>query len=198
MKLRKYFIRILASLSVILICGCNSGSRHEAGQSARTDDTAVVEAGAVDTVCDTVCKVEAVIREERVPLFGVDTHGSSYDILKALEKKRVIKIDSICFDNEGSIEFAIIDFAGVKFGTNGSFTFCTSRHDAKAVRAIVKKISKYYGEPSTDDYDEDSPEYAYYHWNKFGIIPDEPYIRVRPVHSEEGGLTMLWQFWNVI
>lgn len=177
-----------------MICGCNSGSKHEANESVTTDDAVVVGTTAVDTVCEK----EAVCELKHVPLFGVDTNGSSYEILKALEKKRVIKIDSISLDNEGGIEYAIIDFAGVKFGTTGNFTFFTSRHDARAVKAIVKKISKYYGEPSTDDYDEDSPEYAYYHWNEFGIIPNEPYIRVRPVHSEEGGLTMLWQFWSAI
>ena len=74
---------------------------------------------------------------------------------------------------------------------NRGFTFITSRHDKDAINLLVSKVSEFYGEPEIDDAQED-PEYRYYHWNLFKKDPDAPYIRIRPVHSEEGGLTMMW------
>lgn len=74
---------------------------------------------------------------------------------------------------------------------NKGFIFITSRHDRNAIHQLVSKISEFYGEPEIDDELED-PEYQYYHWNRHNNDSDTPYIRIRPVHSEEGGLTMMW------
>lgn len=74
---------------------------------------------------------------------------------------------------------------------NKGFIFITSRDDRNAINQLVSKISEFYGEPEIEDELED-PEYRYYHWNLYKNGPDAPYIRIRPVHSEEGGLTMMW------
>jgi len=49
----------------------------------------------------------------------------------------------------------------------------------------------YYDEPFIDG--DERPEWNYYHWNLYDTVPDKPYIRIRPVHSEEGGLMMTWE-----
>lgn len=69
---------------------------------------------------------------------------------------------------------------------NKGFIFLTSRQDKQAIDSLVNRISRYYGEPSIDY--EGKPEWSYYHWNLYDTITDRPYIRIRPVHSEEGDL----------
>ena len=92
--------------------------------------------------------------------------------------------------DNGMFQFAIVEFANIKFGMNKGYIFITSRHDKDAVNLLVSKISEFYGDPEIDDETED-PEYRYYHWNLHNNEPDAPYIRIRPVHSDEGGLTMM-------
>lgn len=125
-----------------------------------------------------------------VSIFGVEAERDEYSVAKNLEKAGIIKIDTISTDN-GKFQSAIIEFANIKFVMNKGFIFVTSRHDKKAINLLVSKISEFYGDPEIDDELED-PEYRYYHWNLYNSEPNAPYIRIRPVHSEEGGLTMMW------
>lgn len=126
----------------------------------------------------------------KVCIFGVEAEKDEYSVAKKLEKAGILKIDTISTDN-GKFQSAIVEFANVKFGMNKGFIFITSRDDRNAINQLVSKISEFYGEPEIDDELED-PEYRYYHWNLYKNGPDAPYIRIRPVHSEEGGLTMMW------
>ena len=125
-----------------------------------------------------------------VSIFGVEAERDEYSVAKKLEKAGILKIDTISTDN-GKFQSAIVEFANVKFGMNKGFIFITSRDDRNAINQLVSKISEFYGEPEVEDELED-PEYRYYHWNLYKNGPDAPYIRIRPVHSEEGGLTMMW------
>lgn len=125
-----------------------------------------------------------------VSIFGVEAERDEYSVAKNLEKAGIINIDTISTDN-GKFKSAIIEFANIKFGMNKGFIFITSRHDKEAINLLVSKISEFYGDPEIDDELED-PEYRYYHWNLYNNEPNAPYIRIRPVHSEEGGLTMMW------
>lgn len=125
-----------------------------------------------------------------VCIFGVEAKRDEYLVAKKLEKAGIIKIDTISTDN-GKFQSAIVEFANIKFGMNKGFIFVTSRHDKEAINLLVSKISEFYGEPEIDD-ELEEPEYRYYHWNLYNNEPDAPYIRIRPVHSEEGGLTMMW------
>lgn len=125
-----------------------------------------------------------------VSIFGVEAERDEYSVAKNLEKAGIIKIDTISTDN-GKFQSAIIEFANIKFWMNKGFIFVTSRHDKEAINLLVSKISEFYGDPEIDDELED-PEYRYYHWNLYNNEPNAPYIRIRPVHSEEGGLTMMW------
>lgn len=126
----------------------------------------------------------------KVCIFGVEVERNEYSVAKSLEKAGIINIDTIFMDN-GMFQFAIVEFANIKFGMNKGYIFITSRHDKDAVNLLVSKISEFYGDPEIDDETED-PEYRYYHWNLHNNEPDAPYIRIRPVHSDEGGLTMMW------
>lgn len=121
-----------------------------------------------------------------ITIFGVKTRSQELEAAKDLVKAGILNIDTI-HEKDGKFTGAVVEFAGVKFGMNRGFIFITSRHDKATVKSLVKTISKYYGEPEIEG-DESEPEYCYYIWNS----PNAPYIRIRPLHSEEGGLTMQW------
>ena len=125
-------------------------------------------------------------------IFGVEAGKDQYSVIKSLEGAGILKIDSISRD-KGSFQSAIVEFAGVKFGLNRGFIFITSKQDKQTIDSLVSKISSYYGDPDIDD--EGEPEYNIYHWNLYTSSADKPYIRIRPLRSEDGGLVMTWR-WN--
>lgn len=165
-------------LSVLMISSCGNTSE----KCVKANNSSNSKTSRADTV--------SIADTAKVRVFGVETERDEYSVAKNLEKAGIIKIDEISTDN-GKFKSAIVEFANVKFGMNRGFTFITSRHDKDAINLLVSKVSEFYGEPEIDDAQED-PEYRYYHWNLFKKDPDAPYIRIRPVHSEEGGLTMMW------
>lgn len=173
MKLNRIiqFIGILC-LSVLMMSSCTNTSE----KCAKTTVSNNSKTSRTDSV--------------KVCIFGVEAERDEYSVAKKLEKAGILKIDTISTDN-GKVQSAIVEFANVKFGMNKGFIFITSRDDRNAINQLVSKISEFYGEPEIEDELED-PEYRYYHWNLYKNGPDAPYIRIRPVHSEEGGLTMMW------
>lgn len=125
-----------------------------------------------------------------VTIFGIKSEAREFVLLENLAAANIIKLDTIKSDESG-FQSAIIEFAGVKFGANKGYQFITSRHTREAINALVEEISRFYGEPDVaDNYDE--PQYSYYDWNLYD--GDSPHIRIRPLHSDEGGLVMMWQF----
>lgn len=126
-----------------------------------------------------------------INIFGIETQRDEYSVSKNLEKAEVIKIDTISLKN-GKFQSAIVEFAGIKFGMNNGFIFITSQQDKKAISSLINEISKYYGEPDIDG-DITEPEWCSYHWNLYDNSSGSTYIRIRPLRSEEGGLTMTWQ-----
>lgn len=129
-------------------------------------------------------RVKQEVRD--ITIFGVKTTSQELEAAKDLAKAGILNIDTI-HEEDGKFTGTVVEFAGVKFGMNRGFIFITSRHDKAAVKSLVKTISKYYGEPEIEG-DESEPEYCYYIWDS----PNAPYIRIHPLHSEEGGLTMQW------
>jgi len=123
-------------------------------------------------------------------IFDVPIHLDERIAIKELSDVGILKCDTI-EEVDGQFAGAIVEFAGVKFGMNKGFLFLTSKQDKKTIDALVSEISKYYDEPFIDG--DDEPEWSYYHWNLYDTLPNKPYIRIRPVHSEEGGLVMTWQ-----
>ena len=102
----------------------------------------------------------------------------------------MLTIDSLVVE-EGQFKFAIMDFARVKFGFNPGFILMTSRKDQRAVKKIIRKIRKYYGQE-----EEDEP--GVYIWYRLPLpesIP-MPMIRLRPLRKSridgEEGLVMFW------
>ena len=171
--------RILNIMSFLIIAGCGIGCTHvNNGGSVRKD-----------IVSDSITNRD---NHKMYTVFGVETEDEEYSVLKSLDEAGILKIDSISMD-DSAFQFAIVEFAGVKFGVNEGFVFITSQQDLESVNALVNTISKYYGVPDIDD-ETDDPEYRYYHWNLYYRNPKAPHIFVRPLHSEEGGLTMIWEF----
>lgn len=167
---------IIMLVSIVLCsCGRPSGTHQEA---------------VIDTVVNAKTDKKFADQDASVKIFGVSCKKDEHSVIMALENAGIIGVDTIELE-DGRFRFAIVEFEGVKFGMNRGFNFITSQHDSKTIRVLVQGISKYYGEPEIDGYD-DEPEYRYYDWNLIGENPDDPYIRIRPIHSEEGGFTMLW------
>lgn len=131
------------------------------------------------------------INEKSATIFGTTIHLNEGKAIRELSKAGILQIDTIKEKN-GEFENAIIEFAEVKFALNKGFLFLTSRQDKQTIDSLVNRISRYYGDPNIDDNGE--PEWGYYHWNLYDTIPERPYIRIRPIHSEEGGLMMTWKF----
>lgn len=144
-----------------------------------------------DTVVNAKADFKRAGQDVTVKIFGVSCKKDERSVIMALENAGIIEVDTIELE-DGQFRFAIVEFEGVKFGMNRGFNFITSQHDSRTIKALVNGISKFYGEPEIDGDDEENPEYRYYHWNRIVENPDDLYIRIRPVHSEEGGLTMWW------
>ncbi len=125
-----------------------------------------------------------------VTLFGVRTKSSEGDAVRDLAAAGILKVEELREEN-GEFNGAVVEFGDVKFGLSSGFTFITSRHDKKAIKGLIKMISKYYGEPEIDG--DEEPQYNYYHWNLYKQDPDAPSICIRPLHSEDDGLIMLWE-----
>ncbi len=138
--------------------------------------------------------LQGVSFSEKVSIFGITTDSNESAVLTNLATANILKIDTL-ETNERGFQSAIIEFAGVKFCANNGFVFITSQHNKESITAVVKEISKFYGEPDVTA-DADELEYRYYDWNLYD--GDGPHIKIRPLHSDEGGLVMIWQFNNSI
>lgn len=125
--------------------------------------------------------------DSTVCIFDTSIHLDEEIAMRELSAAGILKCDTI---KDKEFEYAVIEFAGVKFALNGGFVFITSEQNKQTIDSLVSKISSYYGEPFIDD--EGDPEYNYYHWNLYEPSSDKPYIRIRPLHSDEGGLVMTW------
>lgn len=142
-----------------------------------------------DTVITDVENVHKV-RRHVSNMFGVQLKsmpGDRLGELRELEAGGVLKIDSVSMDGD-KLDFAVIEFAGIKFGYNRGYAFFTSQHSKKDYRRLIREIEKYYGK---GDYDYEG---NYYRWPGY-IDPSTDsllQIRIRPVHSDEGGIVMFW------
>lgn len=147
--------------------------------------------GSTESIEPSQVSISDSISEKTASIFGTTIHLDEGMAIRELSVAGILQLDTIK-DKNGEFKNAIIEFTGVKFGMNKGFVFLTSRQDKQAIDSLVNRISIYYGEPSIAD--EGEPEWRYYHWNLYDTIPDRPYIRIRPVHSDEGGLMMTWSF----
>lgn len=174
MELRHCTIVIM----IILLASCSSGS-NSATNVATNEPTADVDSVEIPTA----------------KIFGTTIHLDELNAIEELSDAGIMKYDTINVI-DGEFAGAVVEFAGVKFGMNNGFLFLTSRQDMQAIDSLISEISKYYGEPTIDDDGSGEPEWSYYHWNLYDTIPDRPYIGIRPIHSDEGGLVMSWMLEN--
>lgn len=184
----KRMIKIfLTGICVIMICSSCGGNSKE-GVDSIDRDTAPQAPQTEVTESDSVKYVD-------VKLFDIGTYGKTHmEILKELEAKGILKIESL-EPGGNNIQHAIVEFAGVKFGMSSNaefvdFNFISLSAGRKEINSLVKKISKYYGQPFVEGDGED-PRYQYYTWPSF-VKPGYPLIKIRPIHSDDGGIYMSW------
>ncbi|MBD5199120.1 MAG: hypothetical protein HDS83_01835 [Bacteroidales bacterium] len=123
---------------------------------------------------------------DSVSIFRIKSPKNPLHILEILDESGILRIDreTLKISNDTLIG-GIVSFNDVKFGINPSnrgISFISSRHDDKAYESIKGLISKYYG-------DTDDEEWHYSFWNNGDV-----HIRIRPLHSDDGGLVMIWTF----
>lgn len=172
MKLEFFLVLIMD----IILTACSSGS-NSSTNVATTEPTAVEDSVEIPTA----------------KIFGTTIHLDELKAIEELSDTGIMTYDTINVI-DGKFAGAVVEFAGVKFGMNSGFLFLTSRQDMQAIDSLFSEISKYYGEPAINDDGSGEPEWSYYHWNLYDTISDRPYIRIRPIHSSDGGLAMTWMF----
>lgn len=146
------------------------------------------EAPTDSTKQDEVKQVEEI---QSVDFFGIPLHGKDVAcVLKMMEEK----VDVLALNGELNDEqdYCRVLFCGVPCGMNmkwdrgndevyiTSLNFFTSQTSDEAIEALVKGVSSYYGECRQSEQDEMDD---YFRWD--GVL-------MRPVHSEEGGMTVIF------
>lgn len=168
------FYLCFISLFVLFITSCSTKNNTSSNASkiiTRSNETAIIDS--------------------TVYIFDTSIHLDEKRAIKELSEAGILKCDTL-HDKDEQFGGAVIEFAGVKFGLSQGFVFITSKQDRQTIDSLVSKISKYYGEPNVDYNGE--PEYNYYHWNLHEASFNKPYIRIRPLHCDEGGLVMTWNW----
>lgn len=121
-----------------------------------------------------------------IPLLGKDVAS----IVKMMEEKvDVFSLDGNLDEERG---YCKVLFCGVPCGMNiqwkekdgmvyiYSLNIMTSQKSKEAIAALAKGISSYYGEYHQDEQDRIDD---YYRWEE---------VLLRPVHSDEGGMTVIF------
>lgn len=179
-KIRTFCNMRVGMLFLIMLTACSNISVREKEDGTHADSIA-------PTV--TVDSIQSH-RRHVSNMFGVQLKskpGDRLGELRELEAGGVLKIDSVSMDGD-KLDFAVIEFAGIKFGYNRGYAFFTSRHSRKDYRSLIREIEKYYGK---GDYNYES---NHYYWPGYTDPSTDSLlqIRIRPVHSDEGGIVMFW------
>lgn len=141
-----------------------------------------------------IAPTENPMAEEEVRctnFFGIPLQGKDVaSIVKMMEEKvDVFSLDGNLDEERG---YCKVLFCGVPCGMNiqwkekdrmvyvFSLDFMTSQKSKEAIAALAKGISSYYGECYQDEQDEMDD---YYRWEE---------VLLRPVHSDEGGMTVIF------
>lgn len=205
-----FFIsKVMRKLMSIVFAGLLLGACNNGVNSSESDTAAI------DTCVE---KTDEQLLEERsnrdITLFGVETKCNPKAIVEDLAKAGIFKVDSIRYVKEDYVHHyqgnnilavdtiryqnermrsAIVEFAGVKFGLNVNydkgcfmFAFISSVPIDQSFEPLKNTIMSYYCD--TEDGDDDAFSCS---WNTFS--GDGPWIRIRPLHSDDGGTMMMWQ-----
>ncbi|MBQ6749403.1 MAG: hypothetical protein IJR02_01375 [Bacteroidaceae bacterium] len=121
-----------------------------------------------------------------IPLLGKDVAS----IVKMMEEK--VDVFSLDGNLDEERDYCKVLFCGVPCGMNiqwkekdgmvyiYSLNIMTSQKSKEAIAALAKGISSYYGECHQDEQDEMDD---YFRWEE---------VLLRPVHSEEGGMAVIF------
>ena len=123
--------------------------------------------------------------------FGISLQGKDVaSIVKMMEEK--VDVFSLDGDLDEEQNYCKVLFCGVPCGMNiqwkekdgmvyiYSLNIMTSQKSKEAIAALAKGISSYYGEYHQDEQDRIDD---YYRWEE---------VLLRPVHSDEGGMTVIF------
>ena len=129
--------------------------------------------------------------QDSITIFGVKSERDPLEIINNLIDVELLTIDpdGLTIKND-SLKAAVIFFKGLGFGVTPQYTgnrltgfsFISSRTDDNAYELAKDVISSYYGETKDEE------------WHNCTWMKDEIYIKLRPLHAEEGGLVMIWRF----
>lgn len=127
-----------------------------------------------------------------VNIFNRSAERHPKAILEALTRDSLLVIqDDLQIDSLGQVS-GVVYFNRVGFGVvshhdddpahGDYFHFISSRADDEAYNNIVAAIEHYYGPMEEDE------------WHSAVYSTSEAYFKIRPLHSEEGGLSMIWAY----
>lgn len=128
--------------------------------------------------------------QDSISIFGIQSLKDPISILKALSDNGIIKTENLKIEND-TLKGGVIYFNGVSFGINllynpkygfESLGFISSLSDEDSYNLVKNGISKYYEEGEETE------------WHRCYWKNDTINIRIRPLHTEDGGLVMFWEF----
>lgn len=140
---------------------------------------------------NTIIQDEDELAPDSITIFGVKSERNPLEIINNIIAADLLTIepDGISIEND-SLKSAVVFLKGIGFGVMPSYSgdkltgfhFISSRTDDRAYEDAKDVISSYYGETEDEE------------WHNSTWMKDEIYIKLRPLHTEEGGLVMIWRF----
>lgn len=179
----------MASICLIFCTCCNRETKQHEKANDTINGTFIVENISDSTKTTDISEnsSDSCIDSDLINLFGMEMKRDSKTVIDSLLKKRIIEADSITQDEHEELH-CVVKFGGVKFGLNSSKTglyFLTSRKSDRDYKKVKKAIEKFYGKGKEDDWHS-------CYWRS--TLNNGVDIRIRPLHSEEGGLVMFWNY----
>ena len=166
MKLKQ---QIIMAISLWVLVGCNG----RLSNGTTIGDTEVQKQGMGN------CRGEYVVvfRNDTIPFFGDslilnDTAGVMQQITEIAAKDKMLSVDGRVL-TVGEVGF------GINVRENGVILISSVPIDDPQIKPVVQYLKSLYGNPTDAD-----PESGYYWFDKD--------IRVRRLHSEEGGTTIIF------
>ena len=169
MKKRVVIIIVIGALVLLALVGCNG----RLSNGTTIGDTVVQKQGVVN------CrgKYVVVFRNDTIPFFGEslildDSAHVMQQIKEISEKDTMLSVDGRVL-TVGEVGF------GINVNENGVILISSVQIDDLQMKPVVQYLKNLYGNPSDAD-----PENGCYWFDKD--------IRVRRLHSEEGGTTIIF------
>ena len=170
-------MKILSNIFILLFISSLIACSHTSNNSSNSINTIIQD--------------DDESAQDSITIFGVKSERDPLEIINNLIDVELLTIDpdGLSIKND-SLKAAVVFFKGVGFGVTPQyrggrltgFNFISSRKDDNAYEQAKNVISSYYGETEDDE------------WHNCTWMKNEIYIKLRPLHTEEGGMVMIWSF----